>query len=177
MASSAIEILSRLPVKSLMQFKCVSVSFYNLISNDPLFRKKHLHHQSNFKKVILVPHYFQSFGENGVLPYPIVSISSELGDVSMCMIELKLPICGKVRFHSTCDGLFCMSMSGGGDVVIWNPTTRRIKTFQSCRLRLPNLPNPRWIGYSLAHDPRCDIYKLLGLTRYRRNTYKLFHWI
>ncbi|KAL3653854.1 hypothetical protein CASFOL_003535 [Castilleja foliolosa] len=161
------EILSRLPVKSLMRFKCVSVSFYNLISNDPLFRKKHLHHQSSFKNVIFVPHFIN-------FQCRLVSLSLE-GDVRKNRIDLKLPTSGKVSFHNSCDGLFCMSMSGG-DAVIWNPTTRQVRRFHTC----PSyIPYRSWIGYSLAHDSRSDVYKLLGLTityGYRITTYKLYFY-
>ncbi|KAK7245809.1 hypothetical protein RIF29_40660 [Crotalaria pallida] len=37
-----IEILARLPMKFLMQFKCVCKSWETLISRDPKFAKKHL---------------------------------------------------------------------------------------------------------------------------------------
>ncbi|KAL3653868.1 hypothetical protein CASFOL_003549 [Castilleja foliolosa] len=167
------EILSRLPVKSLMRFKCVSISFYNLISNDPIFRKKHLYHQSkSFKKAIIVPQLFYTYdGGISVFPCPLISLSPKR-DVIEDMIALELQILGELSVNNCCNGLFCMTMSKG-DAVIWNPTTRQIRTFRSCRLSLPNLPNPRWIGYSLAHDSRSDVYKLLGLSIYGHNTYKL----
>ncbi|KAL3653869.1 hypothetical protein CASFOL_003550 [Castilleja foliolosa] len=195
------EILSRLPVKSLMRFKCVSTSFFNLISNDPIFRKQHRHHHSRFKKVILVPRRCtESRLELAGLPYPVLYLSPE-GDVRVGLNKvLGLPYlnislndcCGcdvfckhrgfqrpyqDMYFHNICEGLFCMSIPGGGPAVIWNPTTRQTsRRIKSCLL--PNLPYiyPRWIGYSLAHDSRSDVYKLLGLTISGHNTYKLYFY-
>ena len=46
-----IDILSRLPIKSLCQFKCVSKPWRTLISH-PDFVKTHLHH-AQFKRLIL----------------------------------------------------------------------------------------------------------------------------
>ncbi|KAL3653847.1 hypothetical protein CASFOL_003528 [Castilleja foliolosa] len=172
-----IEIFSRLPVKSLMRFKCVSVSFYNLISNDPLFRKKHLYHQSSFKKVILVPHHYSiTLGRYNVFTCPIVSLSPNRGAYEgttlLQLLDRKSDFIGGIRFHNSCDGLLCMSMSGG-NVLIWNPSTRQVERFESCVYYIPNL---RWVGYSLAHDPRSDVYKLLGLTIYGHNTYRLYFY-
>ncbi|KAL3653849.1 hypothetical protein CASFOL_003530 [Castilleja foliolosa] len=171
-----IEIFSRLPVKSLMRFKCVSTSFYNFISNDPLFRKKHLYHQSSFKKVILVPHHHSTtLGRYNVFTCPIVSLSPERGvcedTTDLELRDRKSDFIDGIRFHNSCDGLLCMSMSGG-DVVIWNPTTRQVDRFHSCVYNY--IPKLRWFGYSLAHDPRANVYKLLGLTIYSHNTYRLY---
>lgn len=48
------EILCRLPVKFLLQFRCVCKSWNFLISNDPKFAKKHLHMMSTTKRHYLV---------------------------------------------------------------------------------------------------------------------------
>ncbi|KAL3653756.1 hypothetical protein CASFOL_003437 [Castilleja foliolosa] len=171
-----IEIFSRLPVKSLGRFKCLSTSFYSLICNDPLFRKKHLYHQSRFKKVVLVPdHHYIAAGPKIIIPYAFLSLSpdAEGHDKSFFYIPArKGDSTNGLCFHNCCDGVFCIGMSGG-DVLLWNPTIGRTRVFGGCQSQYPN---PRWIGYSLAHDPRSDVYKLLGISIYDHNTYKLYFY-
>ncbi|KAL3653753.1 hypothetical protein CASFOL_003434 [Castilleja foliolosa] len=171
-----IEIFAKLPVKSLMQFKSISISFYNMISSDPLFRKKHLYHQSRFKKVVLVPdHHYVPAGPKIFIPCALLSLSPDAKGYNKAILQIparKGDSTNGLCFHNCCDGVFCIGMSGG-DVVLWNPTTRQTRVFRSCQSQYPN---PRWIGYSLAHDPRSDVYKLLGISVYDHNTYKLYFY-
>ncbi|ONK70317.1 uncharacterized protein A4U43_C05F32480 [Asparagus officinalis] len=50
-----IEILSWLPVSSLLRFKCVCKLWYNTIS-DPYFIRKHLHHSRKQPQLVIIPH-------------------------------------------------------------------------------------------------------------------------
>ncbi|KAL3630864.1 hypothetical protein CASFOL_023848 [Castilleja foliolosa] len=160
------EILSMLPVKSLMRFKCVSKSFHDLISNDPIFIKNHLYHhrrrQSSMKILVsecTVP------GESA----SSCSISSITpGDDTTH--ELELPFGdGSSDFsygciHNSCDGLFCIELFTCDDVMIWNPSTRQLKTLPACQLpREKGSPCVGSVRYSLAHDSRSGRYKLLGM--------------
>ncbi|KAL3630863.1 hypothetical protein CASFOL_023847 [Castilleja foliolosa] len=164
------EILSMLPVKSLMRFKCVSKSFYDLISNDPIFIKNHLYHhrrlQSSMK--ILVSDctaYWDSLSS--------CSISSITpGDDTTH--ELKLPFgdgpwdVSDGCIHNSCDGLFCIELYTYkcDEVMIWNPSTRQLKKLPACQL--PHKEGSPCVGrvrYSLAHDSLSGRYKLLGLCR------------
>ncbi|KAL3630856.1 hypothetical protein CASFOL_023840 [Castilleja foliolosa] len=160
------EILSMLPVKSLMRFKCVSKSFHDLISNDPIFIKNHLYHhrrrQSSMKILVsecTVP------GESA----SSCSISSITpGDDTTH--ELELPFGdGSSDFsygciHNSCDGFFCIELFTCDDVMIWNPSTRQLKTLPACQLpREKGSPCVGSVRYSLAHDSRSGRYKLLGM--------------
>ncbi|KAL3653807.1 hypothetical protein CASFOL_003488 [Castilleja foliolosa] len=153
------EVLSRLPVKSLMRFKCVSKSFYDLISNDTIFQKKHLYHRSSLK--ILVPQR----ETRGVIAYSCSTSSLNPGDNMIHELQLPIGIGGPMytngRFHTSCDGLFCIRVYGGG-VIIWNPSTRQVRECPGFDLVVHSL-NPCWVVYSLAHDSRSDVYKLLGV--------------
>ncbi|KAL3653845.1 hypothetical protein CASFOL_003526 [Castilleja foliolosa] len=121
----------------------------------PLFRKKHIYHQSSFIKMILTSGSFLTYEGTSVYPRHLISLPLD-GDVHVDRInELQVPYregdikCRQIVFYNTCDGLFCMSMSGGGNALLWNPTTRQVRIFQSC----PSyIPKQSWIGHFLAHD-------------------------
>ncbi|KAF3673689.1 putative beta-glucosidase 18-like [Capsicum annuum] len=51
-----VEILIRLPVQSLLRFKCISKSCNTLISH-PKFKEKHYHHAKNNKKILIAQRF------------------------------------------------------------------------------------------------------------------------
>ncbi|XP_022871374.1 F-box/kelch-repeat protein At3g23880-like [Olea europaea var. sylvestris] len=96
-----IDILSPLPVKSLMRFKCVSKSFYSLISQDSHFKKKH-QSQSEFSSAIL----YLKDERNSICSYSLSTLSS---DDHQDVIKLNITFKGWWRIHNSCDGLFCVT--------------------------------------------------------------------
>ena len=67
-----VEILSRLPVKTLMQFKCVCKSWKTLISHDPSFVKLHLQRSPRNTHLALVSDLSSDYESNcSVVPFPV----------------------------------------------------------------------------------------------------------
>lgn len=115
------DILSRLPVKSLLQFRCVSKHWRGLIA-DTHFIKSHLkkvstHHQ------ILVP----------TLPLLSLSYNASPNDTN-ASIELDCPFLKpttSIKILGSCNGLVCL-IDATRDMIIYNPSTRRhFKPYQS----------------------------------------------
>ncbi|KAM3309450.1 hypothetical protein P3S67_011194 [Capsicum chacoense] len=139
------DILSRLPVLSLLRFKCVSKCWMTLIS-EPYFTLKHLNHAKNNQnsQKILVPH--------GEFPLHCSSLSSAF------YLWLNW-----FRMYCCCDGLALIKLRdypqyARAILLLWNPPTRE------------SIVLPRW-EFSLTKDYSCglgydstsDVYKILKI--------------
>ncbi|KAI3758072.1 hypothetical protein L6452_05619 [Arctium lappa] len=124
------DILSRLPVKSLLQFRSVSKHWRGLIA-DTHFVKSHL------KKVLALSSHHQIL----VPASPLMSLSYNASpDDINASIELDSPFLKprtSIKILGSCNGLVCL-IDGTRDVIIYNPSTRRhFKPYQLPQQVLP----------------------------------------
>ncbi|CAI9302864.1 unnamed protein product [Lactuca saligna] len=117
------EILSRLPVKSLLQFRSVSKHWKCVIANTD-FIKSHLKHalSSSTQHRILIP------------SSPLLSLSYNLSPNNIYeSTEIHCPFLNPkahTKIMGSCNGLVCL-MDDTRDMIIYNPSTRRhFKPFQ-----------------------------------------------
>lgn len=153
------DILKRLPVKSLICFKCVSKSWYDLI-NSKIFINLHLNQSckvnlyttlalDDFKKEI----HIYSFNNHR----PSCHVNE------LCYPEdLKRPYY-YTHLIGSCNGLICLSSYANNIVSLYNPTTRACK-------RLP-VHNVTEVHYSctFGYDHFSDDYKVIELCYDLRN--------
>lgn len=149
-----VEILLRLPVKSLVRFKCVSKRWLSLIS-DPRFAEWHFKRASEHAQRVL----FSSRTEVRFLDF------NELFRDSTALKQLVVPFKQpnrRVRILGTCNGLVCVSLYNHKDFYLWNPSTAVYR----------KLPDP-WIKQSgdthtyrdgFGYDLSSDDYKILVAT-------------
>ncbi|TMW81019.1 hypothetical protein EJD97_012707 [Solanum chilense] len=134
-----IEILSRLAVKSLLRFKCVSSQWSCLISS-PNFIKTHLKLFTNNKDFIhnrLLLTFIQPHRH-----LMDCSINSLLYDSDPKTFQLDYPMQNRrklLKVLGSVNGLICLSI--GKDLILWNPSIRKFKKFR---------------------DPQCGCYVLHG---------------
>ncbi|XP_058782111.1 F-box/kelch-repeat protein At3g23880-like [Vicia villosa] len=158
------EILARLPVKSLLQFRCVSKSWKSLIS-DPVFVKKHLY-LSTTRRLLCV-----SYNPSFRFILNSYSLQSVFPDTNYSITRFQFPfgVISKRYSHyivGSCDGILCVANYRFPPdfkhvVVLWNPSIRKFK-------ELPPFENPtdldrRIITYGLGYDHVSHDYKLLVL--------------
>ncbi|CAL5406188.1 unnamed protein product [Camellia sinensis] len=127
-----IEILSRLPVKSLVRFTCICKQWYSLITN-PNFISTHLKktllksNNNNDDQLLLVRHY-NMFDETELFA---LYLDNELFDKH---VELECPfrsVKEYFRIVGSCNGLICLSDDYDtftDTIIIWNPSVRRSVT-------------------------------------------------
>ncbi|XVF62749.1 hypothetical protein PTKIN_Ptkin09bG0033300 [Pterospermum kingtungense] len=145
------EIVSKLPVKSLLRFKCVSKSWNSLISS-PVFVKKHLeqalqrHILTSTRSGLYLLDYETCFGGEVRLDFPPKKIH-------------------RVMIMGCCRGLVAVGLERTKGFFIWNPSTRHYK-------EVPNLcfPTTKDTGlvrkspdnffYGFGYDSSTDDYKL-----------------
>ncbi|PHT87455.1 hypothetical protein T459_09561 [Capsicum annuum] len=143
-------ILSRLPVRSLQRFKCVS-PFWSALISDHYFIMKHLNHgrnDLNSQKLLTANHQvgFNSF-----------SLSSP---VQVIEDEQRLDGPPNYSLSCCCDGLALLSFSDEKtdlmSFLLWNPSTRGSILLPSrhCGFRF-------WV-FGLGYDATSDDYKILA---------------
>ncbi|KAM5583985.1 F-box/kelch-repeat protein [Rosa sericea] len=158
------EILARLPVKSVMRFRCVSKSWNTLIS-DPYFAKKHFRYAEmgiteNSSRLLYSMDPPQS------LDHEALKDLKDHRDGYFANRELDFPVMipeFSNRYKSIvgcCNGLICFSVQGD-DFILWNPCTRYSKLLP--RTPLPVFNRHAFCGF--GYDSANDDYKVLVGTK------------
>lgn len=171
-----VEILSRVPVKALMRFRCVSQAWNSLIF-DPTFIKSHLQLSSKNTHVLVT--FVKRINPNGGVGHgstrqgaALCSISNLLDNPSSTIndcyhhFNINQFVCG------ACNGLVCFfDFSDFGCELIeywvqfWNPATK-VMSQVSPRLRLNSSD---YINYSyfvkcgFGFDDSCNTYKVVAI--------------
>nr|GMD27460.1 putative F-box protein At1g19160 [Ipomoea batatas] len=165
-----IEILARLPVKSLMRFKCVCKFFYDLIKSDNQFKDKHYGISKAKSDCVVL-----ETGGADVREYFFVHRESESNEIGCTYLDIpKRPI----HWIKCCQGMLCMISSKTAriqlvdvdylvyDILIWNPSTRKVKALPS--ITFPNkLPNGTLVttefGFGISNDMTWKVVMLLEI--------------
>ncbi|CAL5391037.1 unnamed protein product [Camellia sinensis] len=156
-----IEILARLPVKSLLQFRSVCKSWNSLIAN-PSFITAHLNRtKSNTTLPQLLIIKYTSHIQN---QEHCISCSD---DQTFCdeFVDLENPFhrSGKsFKIVGSCNGLLCLSdYDGSGCALLWNPSIRRFLTLPESGYSISD-SNLRFV-FGFGFDHRCNDYKVLKI--------------
>ncbi|XVE49924.1 hypothetical protein DITRI_Ditri01bG0120900 [Diplodiscus trichospermus] len=146
-----VEILSRLPVKTIIQCKTVCKAWHNVLL-DPCFPQIHLAKSS----VNLMLCRFSS--------YWLVEFEKDFHKRKMSRFsDENMPGTGVPYLVGTCNGLLCLSINYPEDVYVWNPVRN-----ESVTLPVPNIKaGNRLCSLSVfGFCPRTDVYKVIRMVRY-----------
>lgn len=152
------EILRRLPVKSLLRFKCVCKGWCSLIST-PEFAKTHLETAASPPRILLATDPPQSVSCGS--PHDDDGGGGDhAGREGMALTQLQSPVevpdgC-RARIVGYCNGLVCVEYDYHRIVILWNPATGESR----------NIPNAGFLNNrgticGLGYDPSTDDYKIL----------------
>ncbi|XP_020231651.1 F-box/kelch-repeat protein At3g23880 [Cajanus cajan] len=151
-----LEILHRVPVRSLLQFRCVCKSWRTLISN-PQFANDHL--STSIADPNMTHHRLVSstFGD----PRKIVSFSlqSLFQNPSSRAKPLTLRMSHKYHIVGSYNGLLCLFDVYQGYFRLWNPSTR----LKSKRLSIGVYPDVIITYHGFGYDHVNHKYKLLAV--------------
>ncbi|KAK6792192.1 hypothetical protein RDI58_011273 [Solanum bulbocastanum] len=166
-----VDILSRLPVESLLHFKCVCKHWYGLIKSMS-FKEKHFHQKNNrahllvcdFKitKITLV---FVKSVVFSLLPKKIVpSVTPEQ------TVLLHLPSISDIKcVAGPVDGLFLVQEQIYNDGVrlgLWNPTTREFRPLPSAPFEIEHFFSDHYHQFRLGFDLLTQDYKVVWIRDY-----------
>ncbi|XP_060181111.1 F-box/kelch-repeat protein At3g23880-like [Lycium barbarum] len=161
-----IEILLRLPVKSLLKFRSVSKSWLALIST-PEFINTHLSISANNQRLVLTHHKFVLTSSVHKYQYNIesCSLSSLLNNDSVIeSFDLDYPMNNPLKnvwIVGSVNGLICLAI-GFTDLFLWNPSTRNFKKLPDSR----PTGRPACFKYGFGYDECHDDYKVIGMFCY-----------
>ncbi|OIT26209.1 f-box protein [Nicotiana attenuata] len=165
-----INILSRLPVKTLIQFRCVCKPWRKLISK-PKFIATHFRHSSSLQPstgsspVLLHTRHLKSYDHL----LSLINLSSE----SSSVVELDNPFpffLQSMVVVGSCNGIVCLCQPPWGDVItLWNPAMRQSRTVPLSK-REPIMEAHSSVSIGLAYDSQENDFLVLSLKRFGPET-------
>ncbi|XP_009762226.1 F-box/kelch-repeat protein At3g23880-like [Nicotiana sylvestris] len=154
------EILIRLPVTSLVRFKCVCKSWYSLIENPNLI-SKHLHNLSSRKNYVRL----LISRRGNITNKRVVSLS--MNDTFDVFINQDFPSYfndkfGHVRLIGPCNGIVCLC-GYPDNIVIWNPSIRDYKILPQSQIQRLVGSTVRGSDFGLGFDSKRNDYKVIQI--------------
>ncbi|XP_050278435.1 F-box/kelch-repeat protein At3g23880-like [Quercus robur] len=163
------EILSRLPVKSLIRFKCVKKSWSNLLQNRNFIAKQHYNRCSQTHPSLLAESLDYTIWGSPITPRYFLSLHTHPDDdeerTTMVAMTTRLP-----RMCVCINGIICLAGSfvGFNGFVLWNPAIRQYKL-----VSYPNFPFPAancFDCFAFGYDHISDDYKAVSICARYWNT-------
>ncbi|KAL6552262.1 hypothetical protein OROGR_008416 [Orobanche gracilis] len=138
-----IDILSRLPVKSLLQCKSLCKEWHVIVSSSS-FIKKYFNHDGNLTRLVL--YCYDEFCTYSYFPDETTLERHEVPDNLLLFGEI-------TYFRGPCHGIFCIYVTKN-KFALWNPTTRRLRLIQCC-------PSYIFDEVGFGMDPLTDDFKIV----------------
>ncbi|XP_022764574.1 putative F-box protein At1g32420 [Durio zibethinus] len=155
------EILLKLPVKSILRFKCVAKTWCDLFQN-PSFVSQHLsiskknkrllvyYHDDNNDNIVMRLFVYQTLVSYHDLHQQLPSHIADLYVLTFCVYN----------------GLFCLCDHKNSRITLWNPATREFKILPECNQNIPPKVETyiHILGFGL--DPLSNDYKVIYMRDY-----------
>ncbi|XP_073120244.1 F-box/kelch-repeat protein At3g06240-like [Henckelia pumila] len=172
---AVIEILIRLPVKSIVKLRCVSKTWRDLIKS-PTFIHRHQNRERK-QSVLLVKRYLtQQNGDEAILSFhdpdsPELLVSPNLSIPFSNDLDHPSANYALVQIYGPCNGIVCIPV--GDIILLCNPALREFMP-----LPPPNIPRPE--GYFVYHlefgfgfDPNTGAYKVMQISQTTTKDFQL----
>ncbi|THF99668.1 hypothetical protein TEA_008056 [Camellia sinensis var. sinensis] len=160
-----IEILSRLPVESLLRFTCVSKPWRSLITS-PSFINTHLNKSTNNTLTHLLLLKYTCLNPNQE-HYSLRFDNKTFNHYAQFTSPFKTHF--YFRVVGTCNGLVCLSDDRFGDkqnIILWNPMIRRYVALPKPSLSLDSY-SP-YMSVLFGFDLRTNDYKVVRISHFER---------
>ncbi|KAL5078455.1 hypothetical protein RYX36_017439 [Vicia faba] len=150
-----IEILSRLPVKLLLQLTCICKSLNSIIFS-PIFARKHL--SMSTTRRLYLSSYQNQFNLKSY------SLQSIFTDLTTNFTQLGFPfytsISNSYYIACSCDGVLCLTDDYQSIVVLWNPSIRKFKKLPHFE-EYPQALKKLRVTHGFGYDHVSDHYKVV----------------
>ncbi|KAI8565854.1 hypothetical protein RHMOL_Rhmol03G0293100 [Rhododendron molle] len=158
-----IQILSRLPVKSLMRFRAACKSWNSLVKS-PAFVSKHLENHTNSSTVknisrLLVCHRGNPTNKRLISLFSNDNLKEFISQDLSPFFDNKF---GHIRLIGPCNGIVCL-YGFTDNIALWNPSIREFKTLPVSPI--PRPPDARILCGDLAFgfDSKTNDYKVMQI--------------
>ena len=157
--------LTRLPVKSLIRFRCVSKSLNSTITSRifitthlKLNEAKSLSNKDSHNDYLLYTSKSEYFSSNEELVAFVCNRDHILTEIS----RFKTPSCFLDAYfvNCFCNGIFCLSRYDDDPIICWNPSIRKFKMLAPALLTEVF----SWVTLGLAYNSQNNDFKILRLT-------------
>ncbi|XP_058772335.1 F-box/kelch-repeat protein At3g23880-like [Vicia villosa] len=170
------EILCRLPVKELLQFRCVCKCWNSLIC-DPKFHEKHLTYSTTLAFHFI--NYFNPSSKFILTSYPIDTLftnNNNNNNVTTTFTRLEYPqhyvkgyqyhlLTGLDYFVGSCHGILCLTNKYGTLLLLWNPSIRKYKELPLFQRPLNNSGRTD-VDFGFGYDHVNHVYKVVAVLSY-----------
>ncbi|RZC47831.1 hypothetical protein C5167_040783 [Papaver somniferum] len=161
-----LDILTRLPVKSLLRFRCVCKFWYELLKTSN-FAELHLNLSLKYGYDGIV---YNHVGKISCVDYDsLVSSTTLASTLSNMVAHIDYPLEHRMeRILGTCNGLVCY-LTSQKDIIIWNPCTKDYKQIPTP----PEIINTKSRGihvlykYGFGYDLKTEDYKVARIANIR----------
>ncbi|XP_027120693.1 F-box protein CPR1-like [Coffea arabica] len=173
-----IEILSRLPVKSLLKFRCVSKSLLALMSSPDFIRTHVRKNNENINHRVICCVHCDEFGGSDLKEFPLKSALNEpvtrATDIDYPKGYDKI---GSFKIVGSCNGLVCVtfpkkrSKNGELGILLWNPSMKKYRKLPKFDTKLNSTIWHSWfVACGYGYDESNDDYKVVAMlsVRYRQ---------
>ncbi|KAL9464639.1 hypothetical protein AB3S75_002276 [Citrus x aurantiifolia] len=152
-----VEILSRLPVKSLMRFRCVCKSWNDLVK-DPNFIYKHLQKDDNIRLTVSCTYKnpYDTDPFNALISYSSVLPDKTLSDLHYQDFE---PVMDGLHIGPF-DGIFLL-LRNDTNVILWNVSMNEYRVVPECTAHFPRNTTANSSNFGLGLDPATNDFKLV----------------
>ncbi|KAK5795544.1 hypothetical protein PVK06_036813 [Gossypium arboreum] len=145
------EILSKLPVKSLTRFSCVC-KYWCSSFRTPHFVSKHYHynHKNNNLNLLLQQRVAKTYTR------VFSQLSTEKDEIFLIKQNIYLPFFkdDDILVYGACHGLLCIQNSFMDKVILWNTSTREFKILPPSLLPHPSFLSPSTNEFKILLPPR-----------------------
>ncbi|XP_059663287.1 F-box/kelch-repeat protein At3g06240-like [Cornus florida] len=162
------EILARLPVKTVVQIRCVCKSWNSLITSDNfitlyLNRTTHLNNTNN-THLLLVRQCTKNQDKEEEEEHYSLHFDNQSFDTYRVNLESPTPVFESYfRILGSCNGLVCLSddLCSYTDLTfLWNPTIRKWLELPEPRVTFQSY-GPHWLALGFGFDCRTNDYKVV----------------
>ena len=155
------DILTRLPVRSLVRFRCVSKSWNSIITS-PDFITTHMNRPkslSNNKGYLLYVPTSDHYDQN--LCIDVCNSDRTLTHISTFQLPFSAYMVG------CCNGMFCLHNFPNKVLYLWNPSIRKFKMISTPHFTHPFFPYNLDLRMELAYHSQNNDFKILGILCFR----------
>ncbi|KAL4355101.1 hypothetical protein GQ457_06G000800 [Hibiscus cannabinus] len=164
------DIIAKLPVKSLIRFKCVCKHWSSSFQT-PLFITQHHHNHLRNNNLNFI--FKRSIG-NSSSYCNLFELSTEDGQSFSLKQNIRLPLCNdrwlSPEVYGPCNGIFCVESKD--NLALWNPSTRQFKILPQSSVQRPPADFTRFFRVGFGYDSQTYDYKVLRFVSNRsKNEY------